>query len=703
MLRFPSLFNRRSVVLIALCGIFMVAGFGVQPGLAQTTPTLFSDLPAGVSASADRDVELQSTPALIRMRYTAIDLAPLRAKAPNVVMNLFPDMAYGAMLTQVTPLKSGSGLIWSGTVNGNPYSEVIMTVLSDGTVRGYIRDGARIFDVLTVRSGLYAIQERDEKILSGLEQLPMIPANQAQGVPQLPSRPLPGSLQDVSTRIDVLIVYSISARTAAGGTNQIVAEANTAIASANQSMTNSGIATTFNLVGTAEMNYTDSGNFSTDLNRLTSTSDGYMDDAHTLREQYKADMVSLLVSSTQYCGIAWLMTNVSTSFASSAFSVVARTCISNLSFQHELGHNMGSNHDPANSGGGGAYSYSYGYQDPGFFRTVMAYSCSPSCPRVNWFSSPNRNYNGRVMGTSTQNNTLSLQNTISTVANFRQGDGAIPTATPTRTATPNPNRPDTIGLYNRATGQWMLRNTNTTGNADITGYFGGVSGDLPVVGDWNSDGIDTVGIYRSSTGTFFLSNSNTSPVAAYQFIFGNPNDTPFAGRWDNTVTHSGVGVYRNSNGVLYLKNALSTGFDNYYMIFGNPGDVGLGGDWDGNGFDSIGIYRASNQRWYLNNDQTNGINLSEIDFQWSISTGKAVVGDWDGNLVTTVGFYSTTGQFTLHSANSTAGNDTVATFSSGGADLYPVAGKWTAGSSPSAVNITVIQPNQVVGNTNGAD
>src|SRR5881394_217663 len=41
---------------------------------------------------------------------------------------------------------------------------------------------------------------------------------------------------------------------------------------------------------------------------------------------------------------------------------------------------------------------------------------------------------------------------------------------------------------------WLLRNSNTTGVADITFTLG--RGWFPVVGDWDGDGVDTVAYHR---------------------------------------------------------------------------------------------------------------------------------------------------------------------------------------------------------------
>lgn len=277
---------------------------------------------------------------------------------------------------------------------------------------------------------------------------------------------------------------------------------------------------------------------------------------------------------------------------------------------------------------------------------------------------------------------------------------ATNTPTATSTSTPAPALPDTIGLYDPVTGLWFLRNSNTSGVADITALFGGSAGQLPVVGDWNGNGDDTLGIYDTNTGVFQLSDSNTSPAVTYGLVFGNPGDTPFAGRWTNSATHDGVGVYRNSNGVLFLKNDLTTGFDDFYMVFGNPGDQGIGGDWNGDGIDNIGIYRASDTSWYLSNTNGNGVTFSDIAFNLSIGTGKPVVGDWDADGDMTVGFYATSGIFSLHSDNATAGTDNTFAYGSGG-NAYPVAGIWTLPPRPPLAGGVINAPSGINGAVGG--
>ncbi len=270
---------------------------------------------------------------------------------------------------------------------------------------------------------------------------------------------------------------------------------------------------------------------------------------------------------------------------------------------------------------------------------------------------------------------------------------ATPTRTSTSTNTPIPPRPDTIGVYKDGT--FYLRNSNTSGGANITANFGGDVSDLPLAGDWNGDGVDTIGIYRTSSGFFYLSDSNTTPAINYNILLGNPGDTPFAGKWLVSATHDGIGVFRPSNGILYEKNDLTSGFDDYFAIFGNPGDTGMAGDWDGSGLEGVGVYRPSQTHWYLSNNSTpSGITFSDIDYVWDIGSQIALKGDWNADGITTgAAFNASSAVFSLNNTNTTPG--ALLVFAFGPANSLPISGKWIAASAP--------PPLQVLGNPNGGN
>jgi hypothetical protein len=95
---------------------------------------------------------------------------------------------------------------------------------------------------------------------------------------------------------------------------------------------------------------------------------------------------------------------------------------------------------------------------------------------------------------------------------------------------------DTIGLYQKSTGTFYLKDSNSGGAADhmfTYGWYG--NGDLvPLVGDWTGSGKDTIGLYQKSTGTFYLKDSNSGGAADHMFTygwFGNGDLVPLVGRW----------------------------------------------------------------------------------------------------------------------------------------------------------------------------
>ena len=57
---------------------------------------------------------------------------------------------------------------------------------------------------------------------------------------------------------------------------------------------------------------------------------------------------------------------------------------------------------------------------------------------------------------------------------------------------------------------------------------------IPIAGDWDGDGDDTVGLYDPATGKFMLKNTLAGGASDHVFLFGpKPNQVkPIAGDWD---------------------------------------------------------------------------------------------------------------------------------------------------------------------------
>jgi len=239
---------------------------------------------------------------------------------------------------------------------------------------------------------------------------------------------------------------------------------------------------------------------------------------------------------------------------------------------------------------------------------------------------------------------------------------------------------DTVGIYRVSNNTFYLRNSNVTGTADIIVQFGSTSTSYPIMGDWNGDGVDTIGIYETANSQFSLRDSNTAGLADYTLTLGYPGDQPISGRWTSDMTHTGVGVFRPSNGILYLKKTLTTGFAEFSMVLGTPGDIGIAGDWNGDGIDGPGVFRPTNNTFFLTDQVTQGPVFGDYSTILGVSGDQPIVGDWTGLGHAGIGvFRPSDGQIYLKNVLTTGYADAALVY--GIPNDIPVAGYWANASS----------------------
>jgi len=424
--------------------IFFVGLMFHAPAQAVQSIDLFVEHGVDMGQSyGDGDLVMRSAPVVINpVLFEAVD-AIEHGRSPSSVqlrMSFFFDPTIVVRLARWERI-SPTGLALIGTIEGTPGSEAIL-VIGETTVTANISLPGRLFHIRPGEDGGHTVQEIDYATYpEHLEPIPVL------DVPA-PSSPDPPMVND-GTQIDVLVAYTADARAAAGGPTQIETLIDLAAAETNQGYTNSGVTQRIRLVHKVETPYSEAGfDWSATLSRLQQTTDGYMDNIHTLRDTYGADLVVLIVNASDYCGLGYLMQTVSSSFAAYGFCLVSRICATGYySFAHEMGHNMGAHHDRANASGSGAFPFSYGYQAPDrAFRTVMAYNCSGGCQRINHWSNPDVEYGGQPTGVlytapDSADNRRTLNNTVATVANFRTGGASLSvekTGTGSGSVTSNP-------------------------------------------------------------------------------------------------------------------------------------------------------------------------------------------------------------------------------------------------------------------------
>ena len=189
---------------------------------------------------------------------------------------------------------------------------------------------------------------------------------------------------------------------------------------------------------------------------------------------------------------------------------------------------------------------------------------------------------------------------------------------------------DTPGLYRQSDGFVYLRNANSQGNAHIRFFFGN-PGDVPLAGDFNNDGCDTVSIYRPSEARFYIinelgANDGGLGAADFSFLFGNTGDKPVVGDWDADGIDE-IGLHRESTGLFYFRNTLSTGIADDQFFFGDPGDRFVAGDWGiVDGVDTPAVFRPSNATFYFRHTNTQG--NADDQITWGESGWLPVAGDF---------------------------------------------------------------------------
>lgn len=452
---------------------------------------------------------------------------------------------------------------WIGHVAGQPGEQTILTFGADAAFGTIAQPGTSPLR-LTVRNGVAWLVETDPRMVAGIINAATRPQR-----PDYLTPPKTAALADTfaapttsaaapvmasaaaspTTTVDLLIGYTPQFATDNGGASGATTRLNFLVDVTNAAYVNSQIDAQVRLVGTLQVNYADATSNDDTLQKLT----GYDSNTHqqiatdpafnalrAAREQYGADVVSLVRSfrdpENGGCGIAWLigggLQGISTQDAFFGYSVVSdgrdvgtdgKTyfCLDET-LAHELGHNMGAQHDAETAKGTdgvlnnpddyGAFTYSFGYKSTapvagganGFY-TVMAYGdTGQHIYRI--FSDPRSTFCGNyVCGSATgADNARTLSQTIGTVAAFR---AAVVVQPPPITSIPrddvNADGKTDLLWSNRTSGlfvHWLMN-----GNAIAASKGFAISNIFTAIGSGDFDGNGHTDIvWTTSTGDLYL-------------------------------------------------------------------------------------------------------------------------------------------------------------------------------------------------------
>lgn len=620
-------------LVIVLTGL---AGVGVQ---AQGAAPLFLTATRQAARTANNDATV------VRAREVDVQvpvLAAARAAGSRLDLTLFPDAAYTATLDRVET--GANGYVWVGHLEDVPLSTVSLAV-EGTTVDGAIFLPGATYLVKPAGNGVSRIVEIDQSRFPRETE----PIEPSAAPPVKPATPRVAAVAadttvdaqgDSGSLINVLILYTPAAAAAAGGTTAMNTLIANAVAIANTAYGNSAVTQRLRLAGSSQVSYTESGNNQTDLTNLTNGA-GAFSGVAALRDSTRADLVSLMTNTpgSAFCGVAWLMSSISTSFAPNGFSVVEQSCaVGNLTFPHELGHNMGLRHDWYMDAGVTPASYAHGYVNSAArWRTIMAYNdrCAAqgfNCTRLPLWSNPWVTNSGAPTGVVGGTSTACLAGSLSGncdaddhrllnesgfyVANFRQNVVGASLAVD----------------FGAAYGLWQY--TETSGSGSWL-QLHPQSPTLTLRADVDGNGVmDTIAVFTGYGAWAYMNNATWTQLHPYDATIIKAGDVNANGIPDLVFNFTGLGVWvRYDNGSwaqIHPGNVSQIAIGNIDAAFGS--DIVLS-------FPTLGLWSFRN-----NGAWTQLHPLPVTDLQ---------IGDIDGNgMADVVAQFPTYGEWILFNATS---------------------------------------------------
>jgi hypothetical protein len=391
-----------------------------EEDIAQDEPVdLFGEAPEAAEL-ADQQAELlaviEDEPTTADVRVVTINVEALLRDV--VGLNPAADERFSAR-TQRTEDLGNDAFNWFGElqdVRGNA-----ILAVRDNRVAGTIWTEDNVYSVRYLGDDLHAIVRIDQEGVPPdhppeWEEM-MQEADDERGSLPHDHQDTRESAPDLADQVRVLrllVAYTPAVRAAVADIDLLI---QALVAETTQTYMNSTVNLTVEIVDSYEVNYTESGNMVTDLNRWVGTADGHMDEVHVRRRHYGADVGMLLTNSGQFCGVApRILADRDT-----AFAVTGRACTmaGQLTFAHEIGHLQGAHHNPEAPANNTVFAFGHGFRGTNF-RTVMSYNCPNGCPRIPYWSNPNIQFGGVTIGTAaTHNNARVLNQTAPIITSFR--------------------------------------------------------------------------------------------------------------------------------------------------------------------------------------------------------------------------------------------------------------------------------------------